>query len=193
MSSFRRVLVLGGARSGKSRFAERIAAERGGPVLYVATATATDEEMAERIRRHQADRPSHWHTVEAQTNVAQAAGRALGGSAAVLVEDLGFLLTNLLLGTQQDATPTGDVEQAAEREIEALFALPVNVVVVSNEVGMGLVPPYPLGRAFRDALGRLNQYAAARADEVFVLIAGLPLRLKPPAPAEHALSTPATP
>jgi adenosylcobinamide kinase/adenosylcobinamide-phosphate guanylyltransferase len=164
----RRVLVLGGARSGKSAFAERIAAECGEPVLYVATGLPLDDEMAERIRRHQARRSSAWRTLEEPRHVADAVQAQLGDARTVLLEDLTLLLSNVSVA-----------EDVARAEIDALFGLPAHAVLVSNEVGMGIVPEYPLGRAFRDALGRLNQHAAATADEVYLLVAGLPLRLKP--------------
>jgi adenosylcobinamide kinase/adenosylcobinamide-phosphate guanylyltransferase len=170
--SFRRVLVLGGARSGKSAFAERLAAESGAAVVYVATATAGDEEMAERIGLHQSHRPSSWQTLEIPTGVAARVAAALPHDATVIIEDLTFLLSNLMAEDQSRA------EARATQELEALLALPADIIVVSNEVGMGLVPPYPLGRQFRDALGRLNQSAAAACQQVYVLIAGLPLQLK---------------
>jgi adenosylcobinamide kinase / adenosylcobinamide-phosphate guanylyltransferase len=164
--------VLGGARSGKSRFAEQLAADWGGPVLYVATATASDEEMAERIRRHRASRPVDWRTLEAPRDVAHAVRASLGEARTVLVEDLTLLLSNLFV-EQADAAET-----AAQAELDGLLRLEARLVLVSNEVGMGLVPEYPLGRQFRDALGRLNQLAAASVDEVHFLVAGVPLRLR---------------
>jgi adenosylcobinamide kinase/adenosylcobinamide-phosphate guanylyltransferase len=163
----RKVLVLGGARSGKSVFAERVAGECGGPVLYVATAEALDEEMAERIRLHRSRRDAAWRTLEAARDVGAAVEAQLHDARTVLVEDLTLLLANRL------------DEDVARAEVETLLGLPSNVVLVSNEVGMGLVPEHPLGRTFRDALGRLNQHAAALAAEVYFVIAGLPLRLKP--------------
>jgi len=166
------VLVLGGARSGKSSFAERLAAESGEPVLYVATATASDEEMAERIRLHKARRPPSWRTLEAPTHLATAVADEVRDARTVIVEDLTLLLSNLIL---QDSA---SAEQQAIADVEALLQLPAQVIVVSNEVGMGLVPPYPLGRQFRDALGRLNQCAAALVNDVYLMVAGLPLRLK---------------
>ena len=168
----RRILVLGGARSGKSAFAERLAAECGEPVLYVATATAGDDEMAERIALHRAQRAASWRTVEAPTGVAERVSREVGDADTVLVEDLTLLLSNLM------AEDEGQAEARATAEVNALLALATHVLLVSNEVGMGVVPPYPLGRVFRDVLGRLNQSAAAACDEVYLLVAGLPLQLK---------------
>jgi adenosylcobinamide kinase / adenosylcobinamide-phosphate guanylyltransferase len=194
----KRVLVLGGARSGKSAFAERLAAECGGPVLYVATATVTDAEMAERIARHRAQRPAAWRTLEEPLRVAERCANALAPTAqmaslarppaTVLVEDLTLLLSNLLALDPSAAelrcvrTASEEAARVAETraldELNGLLGLVANVILVSNEVGMGIVPPYPLGRVFRDALGRLNQAAAGGCDEVYLLVAGLPLRLK---------------
>lgn len=164
--------MLGGARSGKSAFAERLAGECGEPVLYVATATAGDAEMAERIALHRAQRPASWRTVESPTGVAERVDREVGDAATVLVEDLTLLLSNLM------AEGEGGAEAQAIADVNALLGVSQHLVLVSNEVGMGLVPPYPLGRVFRDALGRLNQSAAAACGEVYLLIAGLPLQLK---------------
>ena len=170
--TFRKVLVLGGARSGKSGFAERLAAECGEPVVYVATATLTDEEMAGRIARHRAERPSAWRTLEAPADLARALGPDAGGATTVVVEDLTLLLSNLM---RSDAA---GAETRAVGEVARLVALQAHVILVSNEVGMGVVPAYRLGRDFRDALGRLNQAVAAACGEVYLLVAGLPLRLK---------------
>lgn len=169
---FRRVFVLGGARSGKSSFAEKLAAECGEPVLYVATATALDEEMAERIARHRAQRPPAWRTLEAPLRVYEHVSSTLGNAATVVVEDLTLLLSNVMADVGADA------EARVEQEINELLALQAHVILVSNEVGMGLVPPYPVGRVFRDALGRINQAAAAACAEAYLLVAGVPLRLK---------------
>ena len=173
----RRVLVLGGVRSGKSSFAERLAIECGSPVLYVATARASDAEMAERIARHRAQRPASWLTLEAPVGLAAAVREVLGSISGdeptVLVEDLTLLLANLL-----DVSGADHAEEQATREVEELLQLLANVVLVSNEVGMGIVPPYPSGRQFRDALGRVNQRAAALCSEAYFLVAGVPLRLK---------------
>jgi adenosylcobinamide kinase/adenosylcobinamide-phosphate guanylyltransferase len=167
----RRVLVLGGARSGKSAFAERLALDCGPPILYVATASASDVEMAERIAHHRARRPAAWRTLEARVDLA-ASIAAQPRARTVLVEDLTLLLSNHM---ERD---TSSAEAATLDEIDALLRLEASVVLVSNEVGMGLVPMEPLGRAFRDALGRVNQVAAAACGEVYFILAGLPLQMK---------------
>jgi len=185
-------LVIGGARSGKSAFAERLTAAELRPVWYVATAEIRDDEMAARVAEHQARRPAHWHTVEATQGIGAALSElaaATGGQpAAVLLDDLGLLASNLLLALAGDAEPTREtarqLDAALAAEIDALLAAQRSgawtLVVVSQEVGGGIVPATPLGRVFRDALGRANQRFASAADSVFLLVAGLPLRLKPP-------------
>jgi adenosylcobinamide kinase / adenosylcobinamide-phosphate guanylyltransferase len=174
---FRRALILGGVRSGKSVYAERIAAEAGGPVLYVATATAAadDEEMAERIARHRAQRPAAWRTIEEPIRVASNVAAELAQldrGVTVLVEDLTLLMSNLM------AQDPAQAETRCLAEVARLAALEAHVILVSNEVGMGVVPPYPSGRLFRDGLGRVNQRAAELCKEVYLLVAGLPLRVK---------------
>lgn len=181
------MLVLGGARSGKSTFAERLARDAAGPVLYVATAEARDAEMRARIAHHRARRPTEWHTREASTGLAVAIlgaletleaasgispGHVSQPRATVLVEDLTLLAANLMELRGEQA------EVAAVAEVDALLELEADLILVSNEIGMGIVPAYPSGRAFRDLQGRLNQYAAARCSQVFFLVAGLPLSLK---------------
>jgi adenosylcobinamide kinase/adenosylcobinamide-phosphate guanylyltransferase len=186
------VLILGGARSGKSAQAERLAVERSGAggVLYVATAEALDEEMAARIARHRAARPADWHTLEAPRAVAPAIERELRRAAAdvILLDCLTLWVSNLLLAGGAESPPD---EAAAETyvraAVEPLLQLyrrgAATIIVVSNEVGMGLVPSYPLGRLYRDVLGKINAWLAAEADEVYLMVAGLPLRLKPPLPS----------
>src|SRR5207253_11113007 len=127
--------------------------------------------VAERIARHRAQRPTTWRTLEAPLGIA-AQLMGLPGTATVVVEDLTLLLSNLM--TEDVAT----AESRAQREISDLLGHEANVILVSNEVGMGIVPEYALGRLFRDALGRVNQAAAAACGEVYLLVAGLPLRLK---------------
>jgi adenosylcobinamide kinase/adenosylcobinamide-phosphate guanylyltransferase len=125
--------------------------------------------MAERIARHRARRPPAWRTIEAHTELA---ARLPGNARTVLVEDLTLLLSNHM---ERDVS---NAESLTSTEVEALVTLEANVILVSNEVGMGLVPEHRLGRHFRDALGRVNQYAARLCAEVYLLVAGLPLRLK---------------
>ena len=182
----RLILVLGGARSGKSGFAQGLAAQAGGRVLYVATAAAMDEEMRLRIARHRRTRPADWQTREEPHQVARVITEAGAGVEVVLVDCLTLLVSNLLLergiGERSTAASADSGEAAIMSEIEALLAAaresPAEVILVANEVGQGVVPPTVLGRVFRDVAGRVNQRIAAAADEVHFLVAGLARRLK---------------
>lgn len=167
----RLTLVLGGARSGKSKYAEEMIGETPPPWLYLATAEALDDEMRERIEHHRSRRDTRWRTLDAPHDLANALAKAGGDGCPILIDCLTLWLSNTLL-------TDGDVAQASEELIAALAAAPGPVVAVSNEVGFGLVPDTPLGRTFRDAQGRLNQRVAAVADRVVLVVAGLPLVLK---------------
>ncbi len=183
------ILILGGARSGKSSFAEQLAGELGPEVLYVATATVGDDEMRERVSRHRERRPSAWRTLEAPTGVAAALREEIGAANVVLLDCLSVLVSNVLLqnedGTGGDvlsATTATKVEEAVRREVDSLLAYwresTASFVVVSNEVGLSVVPAYPLGRIYRDLLGLANQWVAQEADEVYLVVAGIPVELK---------------
>ena len=165
----RLTLVLGGARSGKSRHAEALVRAQPPPWLYIATAQAFDDEMRERIAQHQARRDAGWNTVEAPLDLAGALADA--GHAPVLVDCLTLWLTNLMLGERDLLAAIAAFEQAL-----SVRAAPT--VLVSNEVGLGIVPDNALARAFRDQAGLLHQRIAARADRVCFMTAGLPLVLK---------------
>jgi adenosylcobinamide kinase/adenosylcobinamide-phosphate guanylyltransferase len=162
-------LVLGGARSGKSRYAESLVAELPAPWIYVATAEACDAEMAERIAAHQARRGTGWQTIEAPRDLAGALATPV--KAPILVDCLTLWLSNLLLA---DA----DIDAEIGRFEDALTRAAVPVVLVVNEVGFGLVPDNALARRFRDLQGSLNQRIAAHADRVVLVVAGVPLVLK---------------
>lgn len=164
-------LVLGGARSGKSAYAERLAGAAGGG-LYLATAEAGDEEMAERIARHRQRRGGGWRTIEEPLDLTAALARHARADRPILVDCLTLWLSNLIAADR-------DVEAETAALAAALPALAGPVVFVSNEVGLGLVPVAPLGRLFRDHAGRLNQTLARAADRVVLVVAGLPLHLKP--------------
>lgn len=171
------VLVLGGARSGKSRYAEALAARTARPVTYIATAEAWDDEMAERIATHRARRPAAWRTVDAPLDLAAAVAAAEG---VVLVDCLTLWLSNLM-HAERDVAAETEAFLAAVRDRDA------PTVAVSNEVGEGIVPGTSLGRAFRDRQGVLNQRAAAVAGVVVKMVAGLPLVVKPRADPEVVL------
>jgi len=172
-------LILGGARSGKSSFAEKIAREAGKAVLFIATATAGDGEMAERIRNHQASRPAEWQTLELPRNL----GSNLAAPIAevVIVDCITLLVSNILLSLPENA-PTEVVMHKIHVEIDELIAAQVRIggqwLLVSNEVGIGLVPPYLLGRVYRDALGWANQALARAAQRVIFMVAGIPMVIK---------------
>jgi adenosylcobinamide kinase/adenosylcobinamide-phosphate guanylyltransferase len=164
-------LVLGGARSGKSRFAERLIVESKLARVYLATATVSDDEMAARIAHHRDSRGEGWHTVEEPLALVETLKRDAQPGRAVLVDCLTLWLTNVMLSGR---------DVAAESETLACYLRTAAhpIVLVSNEVGMGLVPETPLGRDFRDAQGRLNQIIAAAVPDVAFIAAGLPLWLK---------------
>jgi adenosylcobinamide kinase/adenosylcobinamide-phosphate guanylyltransferase len=162
-------LVLGGARSGKSRHAQALAEACDAPWRFVATAQAFDAEMAERIAHHRADRSADWHTIEAP--VALPAAIAAADTGVLLVDCLTLWTSNLLLA---DA----DLDAETTALLAALAQARARIVLVSNEVGWGIVPNNALARRFRDVAGRVNQRVAAVADRVDLVVAGLPMRLK---------------
>ena len=171
--------VLGGARSGKSTYAQDLAQEHGGKVLYVATATVGDDEMKVRIESHRAERPAEWRTLEAPLNVGEAIERELAEHPAdvILLDCMTLLATNVILQLPENASEK-EASAALGKEVDALLVCMkksnARWVIVSNEVGLGLVPPYPLGRIYRDALGRANQQLAKNSDRVVMMVAGIP-------------------
>lgn len=178
-------LILGGARSGKSTHAERLALRSGGRVTYIATAQALDAEMAARITAHQAKRPGAWQTLEIPSGVGQALAANPPAADLIVLDCLTLLVSNLALRAAPDVDNPDEPAVAAlvQAEIEQLIAAiqagPAEWVIVSNEVGLGLVPPYPLGRIYRDWLGWANQQLARIADPVIFMIAGRAMRLEP--------------
>jgi adenosylcobinamide kinase/adenosylcobinamide-phosphate guanylyltransferase len=188
-------LLLGGARSGKSEWAERLARRAGQPVVYLATAATTDAEMAERIARHRAARPTTWRTIEEPEELAHAVRQQCQSGDVVVIDCLTLWVSNVILHRIGDvgdfeaipadkwSTIESDLLGAVDELFETARQIGLSLILVSNEVGLGLVPPYPLGRRYRDILGRVNCAVASRADQVLFLIAGLPVdlgRLVPP-------------
>lgn len=183
-------LILGGARGGKSTWAEQLAGQSGRPVLFVATATAGDAEMAERITRHRAQRPPDWRTLEEPVRLLHAIRASAQPGDVVLVDCLTLWVSNLLgdaidSEADPDALPLETwqtLETALVTEAESLVAFArdhnLTLILISNEVGLGIVPATPLGRHFRDLLGRVNQAAAREAETVVLMIAGLPVDLR---------------
>jgi adenosylcobinamide kinase / adenosylcobinamide-phosphate guanylyltransferase len=173
-------LVTGGVRSGKSRLAEQLAAEPGGRVLYVATAGRGDGEMARRIDAHRARRPAHWDTLEVEERVGIAIGQRPGAYDSILLDDIGLLVSNVLASLSRELAVEVPGEGASiarvRAELDALEGARVGSdarwVVVTQEVGLGLVAQTPLGRRFQDVLGWANQQLARHADCVYLVVAG---------------------
>lgn len=170
-SDARIVLVLGGARSGKSRHAESLVEQTGLAPIYVATAHAGDGEMVERIANHRARRGPQWRTIEAPLDLPATIRAHAGAERALLVDCITLWISNLLMAGADPGTETGGL-------LDALSAAAGTVVIVSNEVGQGIVPDNALARQFRDAAGLANQRIAGLAEDVVLVSAGLPLVLK---------------
>lgn len=168
------IMVTGGARSGKSRFAEELAMSQGEPLLYVATAACGDREMHERIARHQERRGGAWQTIEEPMDLAGVLMGHDGWFKATLVDCVTLWLTNLLLEKEDKDAVLDEVRRTAS----ILANLKSPVILVTNEVGMGIVPDNQLARIFRDIAGEANEILAKAADEVYVTFSGLPLKLK---------------
>ncbi len=176
--------VTGGARSGKSAFAERLAARAGEPVVYIATLEPLDEEMRQRVARHREQRPDGWQTIEAPRALADAV-EAAPSDATVLIDCLSLWVSNrlLLLGEAPASAAIDELEAELDAEIDRVISTTrtrsAATIVVSNEVGGGVVPPSVLGRVYRDLLGRANQRVSLAADRAWLLVAGRALELPP--------------
>ena len=189
------ILILGGARSGKSAFAERLAASSGRTVTYIATATAGDDEMRTRIAHHRASRPREWHTIEEPLDLAGAVRQAYRLADVLLLDCVTLWLGNML--SQEPGQRENDdksieelritsnlFDEACLKQVEALLAVVQSaepnktLIVVTNEVGLGVVPAYPLGRVYRDTLGYVNQRLAQAADRVYLMVAGMAVDIK---------------
>ena len=173
-SKGRVVLIVGGVRSGKSRYAQQLAAV-GKRVAFIATAEGRDEEMAQRIARHREERPSKWTTIEAPVALSEAVLGCNGKFDTILIDCLTLWASNLMEHEQQDARR---VALHIDRLVRTLSVVSSTVILVSNEVGSGIVPDTEMGRFYRDVLGGINQRVAAVADEVLLLVAGCPLVVK---------------
>ncbi len=174
-------LILGGARSGKSSYAQRMAEESGKSVTFIATAQALDEEMSARIQKHRAERSQDWNTLEIPFGVAPHLSQIQ--SDVVILDCITLLLTNLLMQfVKEDRVDEAPYISAVQKEIEELIAKmreqDQDWLIVSNEVGLGLVPPYQMGRVYRDAIGWANQRLAREADKVIFMVAGIPTTVK---------------
>jgi adenosylcobinamide kinase / adenosylcobinamide-phosphate guanylyltransferase len=177
----KRILLTGGARSGKSRMAQELAVKAGGQVLFVATATAGDDDMRKRIDDHRRVRPKDWKTLEATMHLGSQIAQNSVGFMTIIIDCITLLINNIFeqCGKNADATV---VEKAVAEEIEELVDCMkksrANFIIVTNEVGLGIVPGDPVSRLYRDLLGKANQMLAARVDEVYLLVAGIPIKAK---------------
>ena len=179
-------LILGGARSGKSNFAQELALKSGKPVLFVATATASDEELRQRIEEHRKARPADWTTLETTSHLGSLITGNIGKSQTVIIDCITLLVNNILFEHVSDTNGQINARHAEKDVIAELGGLidciklaNASFIIVTNEVGLGLVPGDPVSRLYRDLLGKANQMLAQQVDEVYLMTAGIPLRIKP--------------
>ena len=175
------ILITGGARSGKSTLAQELAQKAGGQVLFVATAEAGDEEMKRRIAAHKKSRPSGWKTIEVTTHIGKRISREIGDAHTVIIDCITLLVMNVF--TQCGEKPSAAaLEKAVNAEIKELLDCigrgKADFIIVTNEVGLGIIPGDILSRLYRDLLGKANRLIAANAEEVYFMVAGIPLKVK---------------
>jgi adenosylcobinamide kinase/adenosylcobinamide-phosphate guanylyltransferase len=174
-------LILGGARSGKSSYAQQLAEDSGKSVTFLATAQALDDEMFARIKKHKAERPANWQTLEVPLDIASRVGQI--ESDVVILDCVTLLATNLMMQfVKDDLVEEAPFMEALHKEVNELIAI-INAgkqdwIIISNEIGLGLVPPYQMGRVYRDLLGWANQHLAREADKVIFMVAGIPMVVK---------------
>jgi adenosylcobinamide kinase/adenosylcobinamide-phosphate guanylyltransferase len=183
LSQSKITLIIGGCRSGKSEYAEQLAYEAKGPVYYLATGVVTDEEMERRVEQHQLRRPAHWETIEEPLHPEQAVARLKDRQGVLLVDSLSGWVTNLLydnnlINWQWDQAKEDQALALIRAFIGELQQSSLHALIVGDEVGLSLVPPTAEGRAFRDLNGKANQLVAAAADQVYLVVAGLPVKIK---------------
>jgi len=172
------ILVTGGSRSGKSRFAQALALQGRAPHVFVATALAVDREMEKRIEAHRRSRPASWSLVEEPVRVPEAVARALGTARTAILDCVTIWMSNLVLA--DESFDESLAQGAAEQLVQAARGVPgARFIAVTNEVGSGVVPDNALARRFRDCAGRANEVIAREADEVYLLVSGIPLKIKP--------------
>ena len=180
------ILIIGGARSGKSHFAQELGLKSAQPVLFVATAVAGDEEMRQRIEEHRKARPTTWSTLEVTTHIGNQIRQKIDEAHTVIVDCVTLLVNNIF---SQYSDPAGEsidaplIEKEVTAEIDELVncinQVNASFIIVSNEVGLGLVPDNRIGRLYRDLLGRANQILAQCVDEIYLMVAGMPMLIKP--------------
>jgi len=168
------IFITGGVRSGKSSYAAELARKMGKEVIFLATGSAEDEEMRKRIRLHRKARPSHWKTIEEKKDLTLVLSDISSPQKVIIIDCLGFLVSNLLLEDQEEEFIIGQIKEIANLILEGSHI----AIVISNEVGWGVVPTSRLGREFRDVLGRANQIMARYAQEVYLMVSGIPVKLK---------------
>jgi adenosylcobinamide kinase / adenosylcobinamide-phosphate guanylyltransferase len=177
------ILFTGGARSGKSRLAQELAIKSGGRVLFVATAEAGDDEMQRRIEAHRKSRPSDWTTIEVMTHIGNHITKNIGSARTVIIDCITLLVSNIFGQFDENADPAR-VEKAVTAEIKELCDCidqsKANFIIVTNEVGLGIIPGDRVSRLYRDLLGRANQMLAEYVDEVDFMVSGIPLVIKKP-------------
>ena len=174
----RLVIVLGGARAGKSTYALRLAQESDGAVCFIATAQAFDDDMSTRIDRHRSERPAGWQTIEEPYEI-DSALRAAAEASVVIVDCLTLFVSNWLLRETDESKCEQKLREITVDFLNTAQQQRQTIICVANEVGLGVVPETRLGRTFRDLLGRVNQDFAQAADEVYLLVAGIKMQLKP--------------
>jgi adenosylcobinamide kinase/adenosylcobinamide-phosphate guanylyltransferase len=174
-------LITGGARSGKSRLAQELARKSGSPVLFVATAEAGDEEMKQRIEKHRRVRPSNWATLEVTTHVGSQITRHIGKARIVIIDCITLLVNNIFQQFDKH-TNASKLEKAVVAEIKELIdsidRSDARFIIVTNEVGLGIIPADRISRLYRDLLGKANQMLAEHADEVYLMVASIPVAIK---------------
>jgi len=169
------IFITGGARSGKSKYALKLAKNISRKVLFLATGTAKDEEMKKRIEEHKKSRPTYWETIEETKNIASALLNIKSSYKVVIIDCLTFLISNILLDGIDEKTILGEIKKIAEIILKADYT----TIVISNEVGGGIVPDNELGRKFRDTAGLANQIVAESAHQVYLVVSGIPIKIKP--------------
>lgn len=186
------VLLLGGARSGKSQYAQELAGRTAAKVLFVATATAGDADMRRRIQKHRSQRPREWRTLEVPNDVGSRIQHEIGDARLVIIDCITLLVNNIFcqfgdgqFETLEDSIIGDQVDIEIEGLLNCLRKTDADFIIVSNEVGLGLVPDNRMGRLYRDFLGRANQKLAQCSTEVYLMVSGIPLRVKPQLPARN--------
>ena len=172
------ILITGGARAGKSSYAQKLAADIGGKVLFVATAEAKDEDMRLRIENHKKSRPLNWETLESPCEVAESINKKTGEYPVVVIDCITMLVSNVMLGASDETAAESEVIKEIDSLINTMQSKSSVFILVTNEVGLGIVPDNELSRVYRDLLGRANQLLARHADEVYLLVAGIPVKVK---------------